>query len=278
MRKQIALVTQDTFLFDDTIFNNIAYGLRHTQPKRLSRPPAAPLRHGFITALPLGYQTRVGEAGLKLSGGQKQHLALARAILRNPAILILDEFTSQNDTESEADIHRALKQFKRRRRTLHHPSAQHPGDRRSHRRHGEGAHHRHGHTPRATGDLSDLCAAAQGAAPASCVPEPMRMPVAPPCRRFLAGLLLLAVGLFFWRTSKRNLWSSHEGRAAMNASSLLAADSQGLPRLYDGRLELQKPPLYYWLVAAAGWCSGGVDALAVDSSRRPCQRRASSPW
>lgn len=91
----------------------------------------------------------------------------------------------------------------------------------------------------------------------------MSSPVSPPCRRLLVGLLLLAVGLFFWRPGARDLWSSHEARAAMNASSLLAADGQGLPRLYDGRLELQKPPLYYWLVAAIGWCGGEVDALAV---------------
>lgn len=115
VRKQIALVTQDTFLFDDTIFNNIAYGLRHARPDEVEQAARGAFAHDFITALPLGYQTRVGEAGLKLSGGQKQRLALARAILRDPAILILDEFTSQNDTESEADIHRALKQFKQGR-------------------------------------------------------------------------------------------------------------------------------------------------------------------
>ncbi|MFO0929246.1 MAG: ABC transporter ATP-binding protein [Gemmataceae bacterium] len=115
VRKQIALVTQDTFLFDDTIYNNIAYGMRHARPEQVERAARRAFAHDFITALPHGYQTRVGEAALKLSGGQRQRLALARAILRDPSILILDEFTSQNDTESEAYIHRALMEFKQGR-------------------------------------------------------------------------------------------------------------------------------------------------------------------
>jgi ABC-type multidrug transport system fused ATPase/permease subunit len=74
--------------------------------------------HEFIAKLPHAYQTRIGEAGSRLSGGQKQRIALARAILRNPSILILDEFTSQYDAESEALIHRALKEFMRDRTTI----------------------------------------------------------------------------------------------------------------------------------------------------------------
>ncbi|MFO0881710.1 MAG: ABC transporter ATP-binding protein [Gemmataceae bacterium] len=112
LRKQIALVTQDTFLFDDTIAGNIAYGHRHASPEAIERAARLAHAHDFITALPGGYNERVGETGVKLSGGQRQRLALARAILRDPAILILDEFTSQNDSESEADIHRALRDFK----------------------------------------------------------------------------------------------------------------------------------------------------------------------
>jgi 4-amino-4-deoxy-L-arabinose transferase-like glycosyltransferase len=80
----------------------------------------------------------------------------------------------------------------------------------------------------------------------------------------LAALLVLAGGLFFWRLGERDLWSSHEGRAAMNAQRLLDADSSGMPRLFDGRPELQKPPGYYWLVAGFAWLRGGsVDGFAV---------------
>jgi len=115
VRRQIALVTQDTFLFDDTIFANIAYGNRHAKQEAVEEAARRAFAHDFIMRLPRGYQERVGDAGVKLSGGQKQRLALARAILRDPSILILDEFTSQNDTESEAAIHRALREFKQGR-------------------------------------------------------------------------------------------------------------------------------------------------------------------
>src|SRR5262245_12488590 len=77
------------------------------------------------------------------------------------------------------------------------------------------------------------------------------------------ALLLVGLALFFWRLADRDLWSSHEARAAMNAASLLDPDSNGLPRLFDGRAETQKPPLYYWLAAAIGWLRGGVDEWAV---------------
>ena len=112
LRQQIGLVTQDTFLFDDTIYNNIAYGTRGVRPEEVEAAARRAYAHDFIVTKPDGYQSRVGEAGVRLSGGQKQRLALARAILRNPSILILDEFTSQADTESEAEIHRALQEFK----------------------------------------------------------------------------------------------------------------------------------------------------------------------
>jgi 4-amino-4-deoxy-L-arabinose transferase-like glycosyltransferase len=80
----------------------------------------------------------------------------------------------------------------------------------------------------------------------------------------LWGLLIVAIGLFFYRLGERDLWSSHEARAAMDAESLLRADSNGLPRLHDGRMELQKPPLYYWCVAGIAWLANGVvDGLAV---------------
>jgi ATP-binding cassette subfamily B protein/subfamily B ATP-binding cassette protein MsbA len=115
LRQQIGLVTQSTFLFDDTVYNNIAYGSRGATPEEVEAAARRAYAHDFILGLRDGYQHRVGEAGGKLSGGQQQRLALARAILRNPSILILDEFTNQNDTESDAEIHRALREFKQGR-------------------------------------------------------------------------------------------------------------------------------------------------------------------
>jgi ATP-binding cassette subfamily B protein/subfamily B ATP-binding cassette protein MsbA len=118
LRRQVGVVTQDTKLFDDTILNNIAYGRRRATADEVEAAARAAFAHEFISALPKGYQTRVVEAAANLSGGEKQRLALARAILRNPSILILDEFTSQYDAESEALIHRALKEFMRDRTTF----------------------------------------------------------------------------------------------------------------------------------------------------------------
>jgi ATP-binding cassette subfamily B protein/subfamily B ATP-binding cassette protein MsbA len=118
LRQQIGLVTQDTILFDDTIYNNIAYGNRRAGRSDVEAAARRAYAHDFIKNLPHGYQTRVGEAGAKLAGGQKQRLALARAILRDPRILILDEFTSQTDAESEVLIHRALGEFTQDRTTF----------------------------------------------------------------------------------------------------------------------------------------------------------------
>jgi ATP-binding cassette subfamily B protein/subfamily B ATP-binding cassette protein MsbA len=116
VRQQIGLVTQDTYLFDDTIANNIRYGSPCATQQQIEEASRRAHAHDFIMALQHGYETRVGEVGfIKLSGGQKQRLALARALLRDPAILILDEFTSQNDSESKAEIHRALMDFKQGR-------------------------------------------------------------------------------------------------------------------------------------------------------------------
>jgi subfamily B ATP-binding cassette protein MsbA len=118
LRRLVGIVTQDTILFDDTIYNNIAYGSRWARPEDVEAAAQRAFAHDFILAQPKGYQTRVGEVGGKLSGGQKQRLALARVILRNPSILILDEFTSAADSESEALIHRAMKDFKTGRTTF----------------------------------------------------------------------------------------------------------------------------------------------------------------
>lgn len=118
LRQQIGLVSQDTMLFDDTIFNNIAYGNAQAKKEDVEAAAQRTFAHDFIMQQPNGYATRVGEIGGKLSGGQKQRLALARAVLRDPSILILDEFTSQIDSESEALIHRALHEFMRDRTTF----------------------------------------------------------------------------------------------------------------------------------------------------------------
>lgn len=118
LRQLVGVVTQDTILFDDTIAHNIAYGSRGAKQEDIEAAAQRAFAHDFILAQPKGYQTRVGEIGGKLSGGQKQRLALARAILRNPSILILDEFTSAADSESEALIHRAMKNFMTGRTTF----------------------------------------------------------------------------------------------------------------------------------------------------------------
>jgi ATP-binding cassette, subfamily B, bacterial MsbA len=118
LRSQIAVVTQETILFDDTIYNNIAYGNRRARREDVEDAARQAFAHDFISALPSGYETTLGEAGSKLAGGEKQRMALARAILRDPSILILDEFTSQADAEHELRIHRALREFMRGRTTF----------------------------------------------------------------------------------------------------------------------------------------------------------------
>ncbi len=115
LRRQVGLVTQDTVLFDDTVYANIAYGKRRASRDEVEEAAKRAFAHDFIEKMPLGYDTRVGDAGAKLSGGQKQRITLARAILGDPAILILDEFTSQCDPESEQLIHQVLKRFLRGR-------------------------------------------------------------------------------------------------------------------------------------------------------------------
>ncbi|HVS34802.1 MAG TPA: ABC transporter ATP-binding protein [Gemmataceae bacterium] len=118
LRRQIGVVTQEVILFDDTIFSNIVYGARRATQEQVEEAARKAFAHDFIVQLPRGYQTRVGELGRGVSGGQKQRLALARAILRNPRILILDEFTSAIDVADEALIHQALREFKVGRTTF----------------------------------------------------------------------------------------------------------------------------------------------------------------
>lgn len=108
LRKLCALVGQETFLFDDTVANNIRYGRPGASEADLRDAARNALADEFIEALPQGYDTRVGERGTMLSGGQRQRLSIARALLKNAPILILDEATSQLDTESELLVQRAL--------------------------------------------------------------------------------------------------------------------------------------------------------------------------
>jgi ATP-binding cassette subfamily B protein/subfamily B ATP-binding cassette protein MsbA len=111
LRRLIGIVTQDTQLFDDTVFANIAYGKKGATRDEVVAAARKARAHEFIENKPNGYDTRMGDGGVNFSGGEKQKISLARAILRDPAILILDEFTSAIDTQSEADIHAALKEF-----------------------------------------------------------------------------------------------------------------------------------------------------------------------
>ena len=118
LRDAIGVVPQDTVLFNDTIYNNIAYGCPGASEQAVRR--AASLAHldRFIEALPDGFDTRVGERGLKVSGGEKQRIAIARVLLKDPPILILDEATSSLDSASEQAILDALEEVARRRTTL----------------------------------------------------------------------------------------------------------------------------------------------------------------
>ena len=108
LREQMAIVTQETILFNDTVWNNICYGRRDFPQERVEAAAKAALAHDFILELPQGYQTMLGDRGQRLSGGQRQRIAIARAILKDSPILILDEATSELDSESEMLVQRAL--------------------------------------------------------------------------------------------------------------------------------------------------------------------------
>lgn len=115
LRGQMAVVTQQNVLFEGTIAQNIAYGRRHESMDRIRAAAKAAFADEFVSALPGGYDAVLGEGGGGLSGGQRQRLCIARAILRDPAILILDEATSQIDADSEAKINLALRELRRGR-------------------------------------------------------------------------------------------------------------------------------------------------------------------
>ncbi len=108
LRSAIGYVSQDVFLFGGTVRENIAYGRPDATQEQIERAAKLAEAHDFISALPSGYDTLVGERGVKLSGGQRQRLSIARALLREPSVLILDEATSAVDNETEAAIQRSL--------------------------------------------------------------------------------------------------------------------------------------------------------------------------
>ncbi|HET9742491.1 MAG TPA: ABC transporter ATP-binding protein [Terriglobales bacterium] len=108
LRSQIGLVTQETVLFNDTVRNNIAYGRPNIPMDQVERASKAALAHDFILKLPAGYDTVIGERGMRLSGGERQRISIARALLKDSPILILDEATSALDAESESLVQSAL--------------------------------------------------------------------------------------------------------------------------------------------------------------------------
>ena len=118
LRKHLGLVTQESILFNDSILNNIAFGLTNVTEEQIMDAAKIANAHDFILEQPHGYQTNIGDRGSKLSGGQRQRISIARAILKNPPILILDEATSALDTESERLVQDALTNLMKNRTSL----------------------------------------------------------------------------------------------------------------------------------------------------------------
>ncbi|KAA6333151.1 hypothetical protein EZS27_018415, partial [termite gut metagenome] len=114
----IGNVNQEAILFNDTFFNNIAFGMKHATLEQVIEAAKVANAHDFIMATEYGYDTNIGDRGGKLSGGQRQRISIARAILKNPPILILDEATSALDTESEHMVQEALENLMRNRTTI----------------------------------------------------------------------------------------------------------------------------------------------------------------
>lgn len=118
LRRQIGIVSQDVMLFEDTVRNNIAYGSEGVGMDEIVEVAKAAYAHQFIVKMPAGYDTLIGERGVTLSGGEKQRLAIARALLKNAPILILDEATSSLDAESEYEVQKALENLVKGRTTF----------------------------------------------------------------------------------------------------------------------------------------------------------------
>ena len=118
VRAAIGIVPQDTVLFNDTIYYNILYGRPSATPSEVEEAARLAAIHNFIINSPEGYNTRVGERGLKLSGGEKQRVAIARTILKNPKILIFDEATSALDSHTEREIQQSLREVSTNRTAI----------------------------------------------------------------------------------------------------------------------------------------------------------------
>jgi ABC-type multidrug transport system fused ATPase/permease subunit len=118
IRKLIGNVNQEAILFNDTFFNNIAFGVEEATLEQVIEAAKIANAHDFIMATENGYESTIGDRGSKLSGGQRQRISIARAILKNPPILILDEATSALDTESEKMVQKALESLMKNRTTL----------------------------------------------------------------------------------------------------------------------------------------------------------------
>jgi subfamily B ATP-binding cassette protein MsbA len=118
LRDQIAIVTQEPILFNDTIRNNIAYGNRKASDADIQAAAKAAYALDFISNFPDGFETNIGELGTRLSGGEKQRICIARALLKDAPILILDEATSSLDTESEALVQKDLENLMKGRTTF----------------------------------------------------------------------------------------------------------------------------------------------------------------
>ncbi|MFM9843478.1 MAG: ABCB family ABC transporter ATP-binding protein/permease [Dongiaceae bacterium] len=118
LRAAIGIVPQDTVLFNDTVYYNIAYGRPSATKEEVEQAAKLARIHDFVSGLPDGYKTMVGERGLKLSGGEKQRVAIARTILKQPAILLFDEATSALDTHTEKEIQKSLREVSADRTTL----------------------------------------------------------------------------------------------------------------------------------------------------------------
>jgi len=114
----IGTVNQESVLFNDTIFNNIAFGIAKARPEDVERAARIANAHAFILQTEKGYQTNIGDRGAKLSGGQRQRICIARAVLKNPPIMLLDEATSALDTESEKLVQEALYKLMENRTTV----------------------------------------------------------------------------------------------------------------------------------------------------------------